>query len=86
MIPAMLAAMLYRKEEYSAPHHRVHRQLHVLVFGSGFAAAWREHAPRPQPQRRSHSRQQRMEPFRKSQAVATSGNRWQMVGPLKGRK
>jgi hypothetical protein len=22
MIPAMLAAMLYRKEEYSAPHHQ----------------------------------------------------------------
>jgi hypothetical protein len=27
MIPAMLAAMLYRKEEYSAPHHRAsHRR------------------------------------------------------------
>lgn len=32
MIPAMLAAMLYRKEEYSAPHHRAGRLAHRRWF------------------------------------------------------
>ena len=31
MVPAMLAAMLYRKEEYSAPHHPVARRSRWFV-------------------------------------------------------